>query len=129
MRKQFVNAKVVLSDNIIENGVVVINDGVIEYVGTEAVSGIETVDAEGKYLLPGFIDIHCHGGGGNDFMDATPEEMIEISKYHLAHGTTTLVATTMTDTDEAIFAALAVKKGWKSRDAQVAQVSPEKPTG
>ena len=39
-------------------------------------------------------------------MDATPEEMIEISKYHLAHGTTTLVATTMTDTDEAIFAAL-----------------------
>ena len=106
MKKQFVNANVVLKDEIIENGVVVISDGVIEYVGKEISDGVETVDVKGKYLLPGFIDIHCHGGGGNDFMDATPEQMIEISKYHLAHGTTTLVATTMTDTDEAIFAAL-----------------------
>ena len=92
MKRQFVNAKVITPSGILENGVVAIEDGVITYVGTEP--------------LPGFIDIHCHGGGGYDFMDATPEEMIEISKYHLAHGTTTLVATTMTDTDEAIFAAL-----------------------
>ena len=106
MKKQFINAKVVTPEGIVENGVVIASDGVIEYVGTELGAAEETVDLGGKYLLPGFIDIHCHGGGGYDFMDATPDEMREISKYHLAHGTTTLVATTMTDTDEAIFAAL-----------------------
>ena len=106
MKKQFVNAKVVTPDGLVENGVVIINDGIIEKVSAIAEDGIETVDAKGNYLLPGFIDIHCHGGGGYDFMDATPDEMREISRYHLAHGTTTLVATTMTDTDEAIFAAL-----------------------
>lgn len=106
MEKQFINAKVVLPDKIIDNGVVVISNGMIKYIGTDVIDGIETVDCEGKYLLPGFIDIHCHGGGGFDFMDATPDEMRKISRYHLAHGTTTLVATTMTDTDEAIFAAL-----------------------
>lgn len=106
MKKQFVNAKVVLIDGIIENGVVIVDNGVIEYIGNEVCPDSETIDASGKYLLPGFIDIHCHGGGGYDFMDAAPEEMLEISRYHLRHGTTTLVATTMTDTDEAIFAAL-----------------------
>lgn len=106
MKKQFVNAKVVTPEGIIDNGVVRICDGNIEYVGKEKAENLETVDLGGKYLLPGFIDIHCHGGGGYDFMDATPEEMRKISRYHLAHGTTTLVATTMTDTDEAIFAAL-----------------------
>ncbi len=106
MRIQFVNARVITPEGIIEGGVVSVNDGKIEYIGTEEAFEIETIDAEGKYLLPGFIDIHCHGGGGYDFMDASPEEMLEISKYHLKHGTTTLVATTMTDTDEAIFAAL-----------------------
>lgn len=106
MKKQFVNAKVVTPEEIIDNGVVRICDGNIEYVGKEKAEKLETVDLGGKYLLPGFIDIHCHGGGGYDFMDATPEEMRKISRYHLAHGTTTLVATTMTDTDEAIFAAL-----------------------
>ncbi len=106
MKKQFINAKVVLPDGILSNGVVGISDGVIDYIADKARDGVVSIDCEGKYLLAGFIDIHCHGGGGYDFMDATPEEMLEISKYHLKHGTTTLVATTMTDTDEAIFAAL-----------------------
>lgn len=106
MKKQIINAKVVTPSRILDDGVVIIDGDLITYVGCEIANDVETVDAKGQYLLPGFIDIHCHGGGGYDFMDATPEEMIEISKYHLAHGTTTLVATTMTDTDEAIFAAL-----------------------
>ena len=95
-----------LPGGILDNGVVRFSDGLIEYVGTKVMAEISTVDAEGKYLLPGFIDIHCHGGGGYDFMDASAAEMLKISKFHLSHGTTTLVATTMTDSDEAIFAVL-----------------------
>lgn len=103
---QIVNAKIVLPDGILENGVCRFDKGIIEYVGTESVPEQETLDAGGAYLMPGFVDIHCHGGGGYDFMDATPEQMLKISEFHLSHGTTTLVATTMTDCDDAIFAVL-----------------------
>ncbi len=106
MRKQIVNSKVVLPQGVRSNLTVGLTDGVIDYIGEEPLADTLAVDAAGKYLLPGFIDIHCHGGGGYDFMDASPEEMLKISEYHLKHGTTTLVATTMTDTDDAIFAAL-----------------------
>ena len=106
MTGQIINANIVLPDRVLSGGVCRFTDGVIDYIGCDAVDGIPTVDAEGKYLFAGFVDIHCHGGGGYDFMDATPDEMIKISKFHLSHGTTTLVATTMTDADEAIFAAL-----------------------
>ena len=106
MTQQIINANIVLPDGVLSHGVCRFTDGVIDYVGTEACEGVPTVDAEGQYLFAGFVDIHCHGGGGYDFMDATPEEMLKISEFHLVHGTTTLVATTMTDADEAIFAAL-----------------------
>ena len=102
MTTKIINASVVLLDRILEGGTVVFEDGIITYVGTDSPAADEVYDAEGKYLLPGFVDIHCHGGGGYDFMDATPDEMRKISAFHLSHGTTTLVATTLTDTWESI---------------------------
>lgn len=106
MRKQIINARVVTPNKIIENGVVGFGHGVIDYVGCEKLSADVEIDAEGAFVMAGLVDIHCHGGAGYDFMDATPEEMRKISDFHLRHGTTTLVATTMTDTYESIFAAL-----------------------
>lgn len=98
MREQIINAAIVLPDGILSGGVCSFCDGVIDYVGTQPREDAATTwDAEGSWVLPGFIDIHCHGGGGYDFMDATPEEMTRIAEFHLKHGTTTLVATTMTD--------------------------------
>lgn len=98
MRKQIINARIVLPEGILEGGVCAFQNGTIDYVGTEPQADAVTVlDAEGKLLLPGFVDIHCHGGNSFDFMDAQPEEMEQLAKFHLAHGTTTLVATTMTD--------------------------------
>ena len=102
MKTKIYNATVVVDGGVIEGGTVVFENGVITYVGTELPETDESFDAEGKYLLPGFVDIHCHGGGGYDFMDATPDQMREISRFHLSHGTTTLVATTLTDTWESI---------------------------
>lgn len=103
---QIINAKIVLPDRIIENGVLRFEDGVITYVGTEYDPDVRAYDAMGDYLLPGFVDIHCHGGDNLDFMDSSPEDMRRIADFHLSHGTTTLVATTMTDTLPAIEAAL-----------------------
>lgn len=106
MIKQIINAKLVLDSGIIEKGTIAFEDGIIKYIGNDVLDNAETTDANGKYVMAGFVDIHCHGGGGYDFMDASAEEMRKISAFHLKHGTTTLVATTMTDRYEAIFEAL-----------------------
>lgn len=55
---------------------------------------------EGKYLSPGFIDVHTHGAGGSDFMDRTAGSMEQACKMHLKHGTTSIVPTTLTSTKE-----------------------------
>ena len=61
----------------------------MRYIGTDPLENAETVlDAQGNYLLPGFIDLHCHGGNGFDFMDATPEEMAEIADIYIGAGHT-----------------------------------------
>lgn len=54
-----------------------------------------TIDLGGRYLAPGFIDIHCHGGGGHDFMDNSLQAMQGALACHMRHGTTTLVPTTV----------------------------------
>lgn len=101
------NAKLILPSGVLEKGVIRFENGLITYIGGGGLLPADKViDAEGGAVMAGFIDIHCHGGGGYDFMDATPEEMLKISRHHLLHGTTTLIATTMTDTYEAIEASL-----------------------
>ena len=113
MITKIINAKIVLPEGIKE-GAVVLKDGLISEIIAgdpgvfcpEQAQFDEVIDAEGGYLLAGFVDIHCHGGFGYDFMDATPKEMGEIERFHLSHGTTTLVATTMTDTWENIEGAI-----------------------
>jgi N-acetylglucosamine-6-phosphate deacetylase len=66
----------------------------------------EVIDAQGNYLSPGFIDIHIHGSGGSDVMDATPKALQTISSALLQTGTTSYLATTMTMPEQAIYAAL-----------------------
>ena len=51
------------------------------------------IDAGGCFVAPGFIDIHCHGGGDADFMDGTPEAFLAAARMHGIHGTTTLFPT------------------------------------
>lgn len=63
----------------------------------------ETVDLSGHYILPGFIDIHVHGGRGYDFADSEPEAFDEISRFHASHGTTTLIATLYTQPKQQLF--------------------------
>lgn len=50
-------------------------------------------------IIPGFVDLHCHGGGGFDVMDGV-DSIIGMSKYHLMHGTTSIMPTTWTNTFE-----------------------------
>ena len=100
MKTALVNAKIVTANTIIENGVCLFTDGIIEYVGTQMQDADCIIDAGNQYLIPGFIDLHCHGGNGLEFMDATLEETDKIARFHLSHGTTTMLATTLAASDE-----------------------------
>jgi len=79
----------------------------IQQIGTHPPEHIaDAVDAQGGYILPGFIDVHIHGGAGADTMDATPAALATLSRHCAAHGVTGFLATTMSATREALTAAL-----------------------
>jgi len=68
----------------------------------------EVISVEGLYVAPGFIDLHVHGGGGADFMDASPEALETIFATHTRHGTAGLLATLLPAPLEAMQRALHV---------------------
>ncbi len=70
---------------------------------------IKDSDDYNNIIIPGFIDLHCHGGNGFDVMEGS-KSIIEMSKYHLRHGTTSIMPTTWTNTLENTISAL---KGFK----------------
>ena len=113
MRTAIVNAQVVCIDKIIRNGVCVFENGKIIYVGTAMQPSDKTIDAHNAYLIPGFVDIHCHGGMGMSFMGGDENDFAKIAKFHLSHGTTTLVATTCTSDDEETYGMLETYKKHK----------------
>ncbi|MGH9005291.1 MAG: amidohydrolase family protein, partial [Acidimicrobiia bacterium] len=54
----------------------------------------EAVDGAGARLLPGFIDVHVHGGDGADTMDADADALRHLARFHAAHGVTSMLPTT-----------------------------------
>lgn len=58
------------------------------------------VDISGKWLLPGFFDVHTHGRAGADFSDSPSDELIRIRRSYAECGVTSLLATTMTMEEE-----------------------------
>ncbi|MGF9916430.1 N-acetylglucosamine-6-phosphate deacetylase [Paenibacillus ehimensis] len=72
------------------------------------------LDFSSSCLTPGLIDIHLHGGAGADVMDGSASGLIRMLRYYLAHGTTSILATTLTaskpDIDRALAAAFSVRQ-------------------
>lgn len=95
---KIVNGRVITPYRLIDKGTVLIVEGKIESVthGDIETDDARVIDAQGKYVSPGFIDIHIHGGGGHDFMDNRLEAFLEIAKTHARYGTTALTPTTLT---------------------------------
>jgi N-acetylglucosamine-6-phosphate deacetylase len=89
----FRNATLVLPDRLIPNsGMVVAEDRIIA-VGEPRGTPTLGTDLGGKYLCPGFVDVHVHGGDGADFMDGTAEAFHSVCQCHVRHGTTSLTPT------------------------------------
>jgi N-acetylglucosamine-6-phosphate deacetylase len=98
--------RIVMPDGILEHGCVEVHDGFIVAVqpGLTHSANARIVDLTGKYVCPGFIDLHVHGGLGADFMDGTCEAIELACRAHLAHGTTTIFPTTTTGSPQQILA-------------------------
>ena len=94
MRQLFANATLVLADRLLPNGWLLEEKGkILRYGSGEAPCADITIDCQGKYLSPGFIDVHCHGGGGGSFMSMDYDQHVKAMKMHLRHGTTSLTPT------------------------------------
>lgn len=99
MRIGIKNARIVTATEVLDGYVCVISNGMIDHIGRELSQADKWIDANGGYLVPGFIDLHCHGGNGLEFMDADVADIGKIAAFHMAHGTTTLLATTLAASD------------------------------
>ncbi|WP_274913983.1 N-acetylglucosamine-6-phosphate deacetylase [Streptomyces sp. WZ-12] len=64
--------------------------------GDERPAPATVVDLTGHLVVPGFIDMHLHGGGGGSFSSADPEECLRVIDTHRRHGTTSMVGSTVT---------------------------------
>ncbi|WP_327355239.1 N-acetylglucosamine-6-phosphate deacetylase [Streptomyces sp. NBC_01304] len=92
-RKVLTGARVVLPTGTLTDGRVIV-DGT--KIAGHAPDDASTVDLTGHWLVPGFVDIHNHGGGGASFTSGTADDVLKGVRTHQEHGTTTLVASTVT---------------------------------
>lgn len=101
----------VLERGLVPGALVLVEDGHVLWSGTaQDAPGYEaarTIEHDGL-ILPGLVDIHCHGGGGASFPDATgTEQMMQAVLEHRRHGTTSLVASLVTASPDTLRARVA----------------------
>ena len=97
-------------------------NGRIARVDGHLIDDARARDEARTWVLPGFIDSHVHGGGGSDTMQGG-DAIVDIARMHARHGTTSLLATTMTapltDLQHAI---ASIGPACKARSAETARV-------
>ena len=107
-----INGQIYTESQKIEHGFIHIKDSKIMEIGSDKdrlntlSKSYPTVNAQGHHVIPGFIDIHIHGGYGEDAMDASKDGLKHLSEQLLSEGTTSFLATTMTQSDDSINRAL-----------------------
>jgi N-acetylglucosamine-6-phosphate deacetylase len=90
--------RMVLPAGVVENGLLTVENGRITAAGPSgrAPSVPGALDLGGRTVVPGFVDLHVHGGGGASYASGVAEEALRAARTHLEHGTTTTMASTVT---------------------------------
>lgn len=119
MLTQIINGQILTPQGWLKDGSVLISDGkILEITNSDlAVIGATVIDAKGMFIVPGFISMHCHGGGGHDFTEGTTEAFKEAVAAHLKHGSTTIFPTLSSTTFENIRLAAATCDQLMAEDA------------
>lgn len=98
MRTRFQNVTLITRTGLAPHSAIDVEGGRIAAVYEKQppqMDGLSVIDGKGAYAAPGFIDLHLHGGGGVEFMNATPAEICRGCSAHARHGTTTLLPTSL----------------------------------
>lgn len=104
--------KIILENEVLEDKVLIFNDKIVDildeknFATKNLTHEIKIIEADGKYVSPGFIDIHMHGSGGKDTMDGEISDLKIISATIAKSGVMGFLPTTMTMTKEKIYKAL-----------------------
>jgi N-acetylglucosamine-6-phosphate deacetylase len=117
-----INGTIITPFHLVSGKAIIVEKGRIreivnkEELSTTALTGAEVIEGKDKFIVPGYIDIHIHGGGGSDVMDGEYEAINQIAIAHSHFGTTSFLPTTMTMSKDKIIRSLrsiceAVKKG------------------
>ncbi len=109
MKTLIKNAHIISPDVDIQNGAILFDGKKIAAVfldNNDLPAADQTVDAGGKMVVPGFIDVHFHGRSGYDFCDGTQESMSAIGNDKIKDGVTSFLGTTLTVSEEQLSAAL-----------------------
>jgi N-acetylglucosamine-6-phosphate deacetylase len=91
--------RVVTPERVLDPGWIQLSGSLIHAVGPGEVpdrAGGPAADLRGRWVLPGFVDMHVHGGGGFSFTEGTDTDARRAAEFHRAHGTTTIVASLVT---------------------------------
>jgi N-acetylglucosamine-6-phosphate deacetylase len=93
-------ARLVTPDDVLENAWIQVVDGDIVGLGLRTqgmpADGKRPEDLGDVTVVPGFVDIHTHGGGGATYSTTDPEEARRVAVFHAKHGTTTTMASLVT---------------------------------
>lgn len=95
MLTQIINGIIHTPSGWLKGGSIVISDNkILEVFNCELpIIGAKIIDAKGMYITPGGVEIHCHGGGGRDFMEGTEDAFRTAVEAHMQHGTTSIFPT------------------------------------
>ena len=95
MLTQIINGKIFTPQGWLDEGSVLIRDNkILEVTNCDlALIGAKLIDAKGMYIVPGYVCMHAHGGGGHDFNECTEEAFRAAIKAHQKHGATSIFPT------------------------------------
>ena len=113
MLTQIINGRILTPQGWLKDGSVLICDGkILEVTNSDlAVIGATVIDARGMTIVPGFVSMHAHGGGGHDFTEATEEAFRMATTAHLKHGATSMFPTLSSTSFEKLYQAVDVCEG------------------
>ncbi len=121
----FTGGTIVLANRLLSGGQVEVTNGRITTIRDTPLSltaSASTIDLGDRYLVPGYIDLHVHGGNGADFMDGDADAFRTVCRAHLRHGTTSLLPTTTVARHDRILGVLELCRRFQKADSGGARV-------